>query len=80
MQLSTCPGGYFITSNTKGSMPILGLKFYLNQYLGSVNYDMDKNSIFRVHKTEKRKNSGIWCGSPKIGLNIWGSQKVRLNI
>ena len=33
--------------------------------LGSVNYHMDKNSIFWVHKSEERKIRGIWCGSPK---------------
>ena len=47
-------------------MPIFGVRnFMLNQYSGSVNYTMDKNSIFGVHKSEKRENRGIWCGSPK---------------
>ena len=27
----------------------------MTQYLGSVNYNMGKNSIFRVHKPEKRE-------------------------
>ena len=51
------PRGYLITSITiKGSMPICGVRnFTLNQYLGSVNYNMGKNSIFRVHKPEKRE-------------------------
>ena len=34
-----------------GSVPIFGVPT-LNQYLGSVNYNMDKNSIFGVHKSE----------------------------
>ena len=38
-------------------MPIFGVRnFRLNQYLGSVNYNMDKDLVFRVHKSEKRKN------------------------
>ena len=54
---------------------IWGLKFYVHQYLGSVNYNMDKNSIFRVHKSEKRKNRGIWCGSPKCWTQYLGPPK-----
>ena len=54
---------------------IWGLKIYVNQYLGSVNYNTDKNSIFRVHKSEKRKNPGIWCGSPKYWTQYLGSPK-----
>ena len=43
-----------------GSVPIFGVpKFMLNQYLGSVNYNMDKNSLFGVYKSEGRKNRGI---------------------
>ena len=35
-------------------MPIFGVRnLTLNQYMGSVNYNMDKNSIFWVHKSEK---------------------------
>ena len=59
-------GGYSITFNTGRSMPIFRVRnFTLNQYLGSVNYNMDKNSIFWVHKSEKRKNRGVWCESPR---------------
>ena len=59
-------GGYSITFNTGRSMPIFRVpNFTLNQYLGSVNYNMDKNSIFWVHKSEKRKNRGVWCESPR---------------
>ena len=37
-------GGYSITFNTGRSMPTFGVRnFTLNQYLGSVNYNMDKN-------------------------------------
>ena len=62
-------------------MPIFGVQnFTLNQYLVSVNYNMDKNSIFWVHRSEERKNRGIWCGSSNITLNIWDPQKIRLNI
>ena len=44
-------GGYSVAFNTGGSVPIFGVRnFTLNQYLGSVNYSVDKNSIFGVHK------------------------------
>ena len=40
-------------------VPIFGIrKFTLNQYVGSVDYNMDKNSIFWIHKSEERKNRG----------------------
>ena len=70
-------GGYFITSNTGRSMTnIWGLKFYVHQYLGSVNYNMDKNSIFRVRKSEEnRKNLGIWFGSPRYWTQYLWSPK-----
>ena len=49
-----------------GSMPMFRVRnLTSNQYLGSVNDNMDKTSIFWVHKSEKRKNHRIWCGSPK---------------
>ena len=35
----------------------------VNQYMRSVNCDMDKNSIFGIHKSEEMKNRGIWCDS-----------------
>ena len=64
--LPSAQGGYSITFNTERSMPIFGVRnFTLNQYLGSVNYNMDKNSIFWVHKSEKRKNRGVWRESPR---------------
>ena len=51
-------------------MPIFGVrKFTSNQYVGSVNYNMDKHSIFGVHKSEERKDRGaltshgLQCGS-----------------
>ena len=41
-------------------MPIFGVqKFNVSQYLGSVNYNMEKNSIFWVHKSEARENRGL---------------------
>ena len=47
-------------------MQIFGAhNFTLNQFLGSVNCNMDKNSTLWVHKSEKGKNCGIWCESPK---------------
>ena len=80
------PEGYFITSNTGKCMPIFrGRKFYVNQYLGSVNYNMDKNSISRVHKSEKKEelwdlvleskllDSIFWV--PKTLASIFGGQQ-----
>ena len=50
-------------------MPIFGVqKFMLNQYLGSVNCNMDKNSIFGVHKFEERKNHGICLALTSHGM------------
>ena len=46
-----------MTFNVGDSMLIFGVQnFTINQYLGSANYNMDKNSTFWVHKYEKRKN------------------------
>ena len=51
---SNSPGGCSITFNTGGgALPIFGVQ---NQYLGSVNDNMDKNSSLWVHQSEKRKN------------------------
>ena len=37
-------------------MPISGFRnLMLNQYLGSLNSNIEKNSIFGVHKCEERK-------------------------
>ena len=63
-------------------MPIFGVRnFTLNQHLGSVNYNMDKNSIFWVHGSEKRKNRGVWCESPRVpktlGLIFRSQQRNR---
>ena len=61
-------------------MPIFGVRnFTLNQYLGSVNYNMDKNSIFRVHKSEKGRIVEFGVSLQGIRLNIWGPQNIRLN-
>ena len=50
-------------------MPIFGVrKFTLNQYLGSVNYNMDTNSIFGVHKSEERKDRGICLALTSHGM------------
>ena len=50
-------------------MPILGVpKFMLNQYLGSVNYNMDQNSMFGVHKSEDSKNRGICLALTSHGM------------
>ena len=63
------PGGYSLTFNTGGSVPIFGVrKFTLNQYLGSVNDNMHKNSIFGVHKSEERKNRGICLALASHGM------------
>ena len=67
--LTWYPGGYSLTFNTGGSVPIFGVpKFMLNQYLGSVNYNMDQNSIFGVHKSEDRKNRGICLALTSHGM------------
>ena len=51
------------------SVQIFGVrKFTLNQYLGSVNYSMDKNSIFGVHKSEERRNRGICLALTSHGM------------
>ena len=39
-----------------------------NQYLGSVNYNMDKNSKLVVHKSEERKNRGICLALTSHGM------------
>ena len=58
-------------------MPIFGARtFTLNQYLGSMNYDMDKNSISRVHKPEKRKIVELDVGLQTFWLNIWGPKTL----
>ena len=64
------PGGYSLTCNTgQHSVPTFGVrKFTLNQYLGSVNDNMDKNSIFGVHKSEERKNHGICLALTSHGM------------
>ena len=50
-------------------MPIFGVrKFTLNQYLGSVNDIMDKNSIFGVHKSEERKNRELCLALTSFGM------------
>ena len=71
MQNSFClpQEGYSLTFNTWGSVPIFGVqKFTLNQYLGSVNDNMDTNSIFGVHKSEERKNRGICLALTSRGM------------
>ena len=41
-------------------MPMFGVqKFTSDQYMGSVDYNMDKHSIFGVDKSEERKDRGI---------------------
>ena len=55
------------------SMPIFEVRI-----LESVNYNMDKHSILWAHKSEKRKNRGIWCGSPRYYTQYLGSQNIRL--
>ena len=50
-------------------MPIFGVrKFTLDQYLASVNYNIDKHSIFGVHKSEERKNRGICLALTSHGM------------
>ena len=75
-------GAHSITINTGRGVhaSIWGLKFTVSQYLGSVNYNMDKNSIFRVHKSEKGRIMDFIAALQNIRLNIWGPQNIRLNI
>ena len=63
-------------------MPIFGVRnITLNQYLGSLNYNMDKNSILWVHKSEKGRIVEFGAGLQKnIRLNIWGPQNIRRDI
>ena len=62
-------------------MPIFGVRdFTLNQYLRSVNYNMEKISVFWVHKSEKGRIVEFSAGLQNIRLNIWGPQNIRLNI
>ena len=75
---------YSIAFNTGGGVHayIWGPKFNLNQYLGSVNYNMDENSISWVHKSEKgrivefSKMLDSIFGVPKtLGLIFRGQQR-----
>ena len=62
-------------------MPIFGVRnVTLNQYLGFVNYNMEKTSIFWVHKSEKGRAVEFGAGLQNIRLNILGPQNIRLNI
>ena len=64
-----------------GFMATFGVgNFTLNQYSGSVNYNMDKNSIFWVYKSEKGRIVEFGSSLQNIRLNIWGPQNIRLNI
>ena len=48
----------------RGSVPIFGFRNVpLNSYLGCVDDSVDRNSMFRVHKSEERKNRAVWCDS-----------------
>ena len=65
----------------KGDTPCqhLGVRnFTLNQYMGSVNHNMDKKSIFWVHKSEKRRIVEFGANPKNIRPNIWGTQKLGL--
>ena len=59
---------------------IWGLKFYVNQYMGSVNYNMTKIQYLGPANLKKGRIVEFGAGLQNIGLNIWGSQNVRLNI
>ena len=42
------------------SLPIFGVRDHtLNQYLGSVNSKIDKNSMYGIQKSEERMNRAI---------------------
>ena len=54
-------------NSTQTPCQIFGVgNFTLNQYFGSLKYKMDQNSIFWVHKPEKRMNCGIFLSRLKI--------------
>ena len=48
--------------------------------MGFVHYNMDKNSMFWVHKSEKESIVEFGAGLQDIKLNIGGLQNIRLNI
>ena len=54
--------------------------FTSNQYLGSVNYKMDKNSIFWPTNLKKGRIVEFGAGLQNITLNIWDPQNIRHNI
>ena len=58
-------------------MPISWVRnFTLNQCLGSVNYNMDKKSIFWVHKSEKKEESWKLVRVSKVFDSIFGVPKA----
>ena len=59
---------------------IWGLKFYVNRYLGSSKYNMDKNSIFRVHKSGRKEESWNLVGVSKLLEPIFGVPKTLSSI
>ena len=66
---SKAQGGYSLTFNMGGGRAnIWGPKMSLNQYLRSVNCNMDKNSIFGVHKSGERKDRGIFLALTSHGM------------
>ena len=66
---------------TKGSGNEVGARnFTINQYLGSMNENMDKNSIFWVHKSENGRIVEFGAGLQNIRLDVWVPQSIRLNI
>ena len=59
MWLASLGGGVLYNFKHGQSMPISGVRHLtLNHYLGSINSNIGKYSIFRVHKPEKGKK---WC-------------------
>lgn len=51
-----CPGRCSLTFNMMGSVPIFRVQnLTLNQYLGYVNNNIDKNSIFGVQNLKKER-------------------------
>ena len=57
----------FLYGGGGGSMPIFVVRnFTLHQYLGSVNYNINENSIFWVHKSEKGRIVEFYEGLQNI--------------
>ena len=61
------------------SMSIFGVQnFTLDQYLGSVNYNMNKIQYLGSKNLKKGTIMEVYAGLHNIRLNIWGPQTLRI--